>query len=308
MKTKKIFKTVMLVGYTCNNKCVFCNQSDRRNNFSDRDTKSILAEIVKAKKKGTKYLELIGGECTIRPDILKIVAFASKQGFKEIKMATNGRMLSYPEFAKEICKAGITELIFSIHGHNSRIHDRLTGSPGSFKQLLKGIENLRKLGFNSINSNTTIVRQNHKYLVDIGKLLLKLKISDSEFIFVDCNEGGAYHNYDYLVPKISEAAPHMNALMALGKKNGIRGWHLRYVPLCYFRDHLDCISEIVENMVFYTEHVAPEFISENVLEKRKQIARMKPPVCNGCKLFDRCEGLWRNYLKHYGQKELKPVK
>ena len=33
----------------------------------------------------------------------------------------------------------------------------------------------------------------------------------------------------------------------------------------------------------------------------------KTKKCKGCKLFNQCEGIWKEYLKHYGDKELKPV-
>jgi len=28
----------------------------------------------------------------------------------------------------------------------------------------------------------------------------------------------------------------------------------------------------------------------------------------GCKLYNTCEGIWKEYLKNYGDKELKPIK
>jgi len=47
-------------------------------------------------------------------------------------------MFSYFELVEKIIKFGLTDIVFSIHGHNSKTHDYLTQSPGSFKQLLKG--------------------------------------------------------------------------------------------------------------------------------------------------------------------------
>ncbi|MCX5783220.1 MAG: radical SAM protein, partial [Elusimicrobia bacterium] len=118
-------KTVIITGYSCNNSCIFCNEAARRRSFQDKDTKTILAEIAQARERKSSYLELIGGEGTIRPDIFTLVKFARRQGFETVAMATNGRMMSYPEFAKKIIDAGITSVIFSVHGHSSKLHDFL---------------------------------------------------------------------------------------------------------------------------------------------------------------------------------------
>jgi len=37
------------------------------------------------------------------------------------------------------------------------------------------------------------------------------------------------------------------------------------------------------------------------------VGRAKTKRCEGCNLYDRCEGIWKEYLKYYGDKELLPV-
>jgi len=116
------------------------------------------------KEGGCTYLELIGGEPTIRPDIVDLIKFAHQLNFKNVVMATNGRLFSYKKFAEKIIKAGLTDLIFSIHGHNSKLHDSLTRSKGSFRQMMQGIKNVRALGLKRLGTNTTIVKQNYRFL------------------------------------------------------------------------------------------------------------------------------------------------
>jgi MoaA/NifB/PqqE/SkfB family radical SAM enzyme len=303
----KIKKTVIIVGYKCNNRCRFCNDADKRD-LINKSTTQIKKEMIEAQKRGTTYLELIGGETTIRPDILELIKFAKELGFKTINIATNGRMFSYLKFTKQIIEAGLTDIIFSIHGHNSKIHDYLTQSPGSFEELLKGLNNFKKLGFNNIGSNTTIVKQNYKYLTQIGQFIYQQGIRNSEFIFVDPNYGGAYDNFDKLVPRISQIAPYVKKCLDIGKKNNIPHWAIRYVPLCYFQDYLDQVSELREVEVFHTEHLAPDFENFDVENSRQAIGRIKTEKCQGCKLFNICEGIWQEYYKRYGDNELKPIK
>ncbi|PIS33406.1 MAG: hypothetical protein COT38_05495 [Candidatus Omnitrophica bacterium CG08_land_8_20_14_0_20_41_16] len=303
----KINKTVIITGYHCNNRCQFCIAADKRQ-LHNKTTEEIVAEMIDARKRNRTYLELIGGELTVRQDAIYLIKFAKKLGFEFIAMATNGRMLSYKDFAKKLIGAGITDLIFSIHGHNAKLHDALTQSPGSFRQLMQGLENVRKLRLKRIGSNTTIVKQNYRYLPEIGKLLLENDIKNAEFIFADPTYGGVYNNFTKLMPRISDAAAYIHKCLDLvNDRDDIPHWHIRYVPLCYFRGYENRISELYEKKTFHTEHLAPDFQNFDVENSRLGISREKPQKCKVCKYYNLCEGIWKEYLRHYGDKELTPV-
>lgn len=299
-------KLVLFTGFSCNSHCHFCIDLNKRD-LPDKSTRQIVEEMAAAKRAGVEYLELIGGETTVRGDFLPIVRTAKKLGFKDIVVVTNGRMLSYPEFAKQTVAAGVTDLVFSIHGHDAKLHDDLTYAPGSFDDLLKGIENVRKEGLERIFGNCTVIKQNMKHLPDIARLFLRLDIHHVEFIFVDPTYGGAYTNFDGLVPRISEAAPFMREALDVGRAGGTRDFVARYVPLCHFPDHLDQISEIREVNTFRTRHWAPDFKNDDVGAGRVMAGRVKPELCKGCSLYDRCEGMWKEYLRRNGDAELKPL-
>jgi MoaA/NifB/PqqE/SkfB family radical SAM enzyme len=306
MKKEKIKKTVIIAGYQCNNNCRFCLNTNKRN-LVNKTTDQIKREMVLVRNKGFTYLELIGGEPTIRPDIVELIKFARQLKFENITMATNGRLFAYQEFAKKIISAGLTDLIFSIHGHNSKLHDSLTRVKGSFNQLMKGIKNAQALGLKRLGTNTTIVKQNYRFLKKTGQLILKLGFRNSEFIFVDPTYGAAYDNFLKFVPKVSQAAPYIHQCLDLGKNKSIH-WAIRYVPLCYFTDYLRQISELYELEIFQqTQHLAPDFVNLDVEDSRKKIGRTKTKRCEGCKLYDKCEGIWKEYLKYYGDKELQPI-
>lgn len=295
MKTKK---TVIFMGYSCNNNCIFCCNSIRRKHIKDESTVEIKRKILVAKKSGSTYLELIGGEPTIRKDIFEIVRFAKKLNFGTIIFATNGRMFSNKEFAKRIIEAGINQIVFSIHGHNSKLHDSLTRVPGSFKELKKGIKNLEEMGFNNIGSNTTIVKQNYKYLVGIGKLIFNLGIRNSEFIFVDPTRGAPKENFNEIVPTYDKVSPYVNNLLEFGKIKKILHWHIRYYPLCSINEkYHSMVSEIHEKKVFKTEHLAPDFVNRDVEQSREIVGRTKIEKCKDCKYSDKCEGYWKEYIK-----------
>jgi len=307
MSTKKIKKTVIILGYQCNNNCQFCLNTNKRN-LVEKTTKQIIQEMIFVRKQGFTYLEFIGGEATIRPDIIELIKFTRRLKFEDVVMVTNGRLFAYENFAKKIIQAGLTSLIFSIHGNTPKLHDSLTRAKGSFQQIMQGIKNVRALGLKRLGTNTTIVKQNYRHLEKIGQLILKLGFRNSEFIFIDPTYGAAHDNFLKFVPKISQAAPYIHQCLDIGKKNKIDHWSIRYVPLCYFTGYLDQISELQESDIFFTtQHLAPDFVNLDVAGSRKQIARSKPKKCGDCRLYGQCEGIWKEYLKYYSDKELNPI-
>jgi MoaA/NifB/PqqE/SkfB family radical SAM enzyme len=301
----RLQKLVLFTGFSCNSRCHFCIDLNKRD-LPDKSTRQIVEELVRARGEGVDYLELIGGETTIRRDFIPLVRAARRLGFKDVVVVTNGRMLAYPDFARATVEAGVTDLVFSIHGPDAELHDLLTYAPGSFDELLKGVENVRALGLKRVFGNCTVVKQNMRRLPEIGELFLRLDIRHVEFIFVDPTYGGAYTNYEGLVPRISEAAPYMRRTLDLGRQAGTRDWVVRYVPLCHFDGYLDQISEIREVETFRTRHWAPDFVNDDVGGSRRVAGRAKPERCQGCSLFDRCEGIWVEYLKREGDAELSP--
>jgi len=303
---KKIKKTVVFTSYACNNQCVFCIDEDKKN-IPGRSTDEVKTEIENARERGATYLELIGGEVTIRKDAVDLIVFARDKGFETISLTTNGRMFAYPEYVKKILDAGLTDVVFSIHGHNDELHDSLTRVPGSFAQLKKGINNLRDKGFSRIGSNTTIVKQNYKQLKEIADFISGLDIENAEFIFVDSNEGAAKNNFEKLVPRVRDIIPYVKKCLDVGREKKALHWHVRYLPLCQLEDYLEQVSEIDEVKKFQTEHSAPDFFNPNAEESRAEVGRSKAERCGNCRLNEQCEGVWNEYIKNYGDDELKII-
>jgi MoaA/NifB/PqqE/SkfB family radical SAM enzyme len=303
----KKLKIVLFTGYACNNNCSFCIDADKRD-LPQKTTAALLRELMRAKKKGADILEIIGGEATIRPDFSRLVAAAKRLGIGQVSCATNGRVFADMAAAKRIVASGIDSLIFSVHGPDARTHDALTRAPGSFAQLKKGLDNLRALGFSNICGNTTVVKFNMAALPRLAAFYIERGIRNVEYIFVDPNYGGAKNRFSELVPRISKAAPHMRHALELGRSAEFGGWKARYVPLCHFTGFLGQISELNERKIFLTEHWAPDFVNEDAIGSRAEVARRKTARCRGCSLYAACEGLWTEYLKRYGDAELRPLK
>lgn len=306
MEKEKLKKIVLFTGYACSNRCRFCIDADKRA-LPERSTAELLREIYAAKNAGADILEIIGGESAMRRDFRILVSAAKKIGIAEVICATNGRVFADRDYVRSVIEAGLDSIIFSLHGADANTHDFLTESPGSFKEIVCGIENFIAAGFKRIYGNTTVVKQNLRQLPAIAEMYAGWHFTNTEFIFVDPTYGGAHNHFEELVPRISDAAPFMRAAVDIGAAAGLTQWKVRYVPLCYFKEHLGHISEINERQLYVSEHWAQDFCNEDSIGSRAEISRRKGKKCSECSLSEICEGLWKVYMDHYGEDEMRPV-
>jgi MoaA/NifB/PqqE/SkfB family radical SAM enzyme len=302
-------KTVIFTGYSCNNKCRFCIDLNKRH--INRTTKEILKSILLAKKDSSDILEIIWWEVTIREDFFTIMKFIKSLKFKHVYLVTNWIKLADFDFAKKFYDLWVIDsIVFSIHWYNSKLHDKLVWNSWAFEKLILWIKNWQKLWFSNhkIWTNTTIESWNYKNLLQIWKLIKKLWcLWSSEFIFADPNIGWVCDNFNKLMPKISTSAPFMRELLDWWNKNSMH-YRVRYVPLCYFEKYLkNNISELKE-IEIYTNvtHSAPDFHNNDVIEWRKDAWRIKPKKCEKCSLFNICEWIWKTYHNKLWDDELLP--
>jgi pyruvate-formate lyase-activating enzyme len=155
-------------GLACNNRCAFCPQPPLRacgHGFRDPDTDEMLRRVDQARSAGHDQLAFSGGEPTLRKDLPDLVTHARSAGFTRVSVTTNGRMLSYPQYAQRLLEAGLTGVSVSLHGPDEAVHDALTGVPGSFRQAVAGLARIASLvagrpGRFDLNTITVLVPGN----------------------------------------------------------------------------------------------------------------------------------------------------
>jgi cyclic pyranopterin phosphate synthase len=308
MVTKKL---ALILGYECNNNCRFCYCADKKydKKIAAKTTSEAKREMREGLERGCNFVDFLGGEPTIRKDIFELVRYAKKIGYNTIGMTTNGRMLSYREFAEKIMLCGLNHLIFSLHGHTAELHDYLTQSPGSYAQATAGMKNVREIRPDTyICTNTVIVRPNYKFLPQIAENNIKLGANACEFIFIH-PRGNALKNFEEIVPKISEIVDYIPDTILAGRSRGIKHFVFRYLPVCYMLGvgYESYLSEYESKERLKEEHVGPEYRDLNVEENRRKHGRVKGKQCKACKYDRVCEGIFREYAEKRGFDELIPV-
>jgi len=291
----------IFLGKNCNNNCIFCISKDKENadELSFDQVKKIL---VNSFDKGARDAHFTGSEPTIREDIVHLIDYAKKTGYQRIRLTTNGRMLAYPDLCNKLVKAGLNGIIFSIHGHNSELHDSLTQCPSSFQQLMKGLSNIREYNHVTVESSTVIVKQNYKHLEQIARLLVSLDLNHSELIFVH-PKGLAKKNYNKIVPKLTDIEKYLQKAIKIGIDNNKEIVSL-YVPFCFLGKYVMYASELYESEE--VEQTGSYFHNVNTIEDRKSRNMKKSTVCKECKYDLICNGVHNEHLDD--EQFFKPVK
>lgn len=315
---KKVIKLALLLGYECNNRCLFCYDGTgyKRGRVLPISTEEAKEKIKIGFEAGCNFLDILGGEPTIRKDLIDLINYAKRLGYEQIAITTNGQMLSYYDYAKKLVEAGLNHIIFSIHSNNPEIHDFLTSNKGSWERAINGLKNIMKLkdeGYEIyVGNNTVITKYNYDHMDKILEFLANLGINGQDFIFPH-PRGRAYVYFDEIVPSLSEIFPYIRKTIGKYKKikekyKNIKHFAFRYVPLCYLYPDIGLSSEYKAiKLNFFEKHVGPEFEDWNVEEGRKLVGKRKSEACNLCILNQVCEGIWLEYAEERGLGELYPI-
>ncbi|MBW2979919.1 radical SAM protein [Candidatus Woesearchaeota archaeon] len=230
VKENAVFQKKHWISITglCNNNCIFCLDSHRRDK-SHKQLKNIFEEIEHARKLGNTKLIISGGEPTIHPNFIDVVKKAKALGFTKIQTISNGRMFSNLGFLKKAVSSGLSEITFSIHGHTEKLHDLFTRVPGSFRQVLRALNNVKQFPNLIINTDTVISRLNFKYLKDIFFFLYRKGIREMNLMSLTFSSN-AYDNRSILSYDFKEATPFVKEVIDLAEKHDVVFWLSRYPP------------------------------------------------------------------------------
>ena len=172
----------------CNLNCIYC----KRDAVGRPDI--TLAEIEKLIKNlaalGVDKVRLTGGEPLMRKDIAEIVSIiANTEGIKDLAMTTNAALLS--QYAQKLKNAGLHRLNISLNTLSPERFKNMSRF-GKLDEVLAGIENAKKAGFNNIKFNVVLMRGEND--VDIPEFIRMAKESPVEIRFIEYMPMG--RNYD----------------------------------------------------------------------------------------------------------------
>jgi cyclic pyranopterin phosphate synthase len=315
-------------GAVCNNNCIFCMEEDRDGRYEQNS--AITGDDVRQILDGSRGAEEVcftSGEPTTNPLLPDYVAWARERGYRRISIMTNGRMLSQPPYTQKLLAAGMNRFYVSIHGHEQKLHEGLTRTPGSFAQTVRGIDVVRALGRAArvpidLHTSTVLTHRNLPHLGAIYRFLRAHGVDQVVFNVMQAN-GRADTYFDQIFPKYSLIASHMRDFLANVGEDRPSAF-LVDIPLCTTEGVADFNRGYVEKYSHYEIAERASLLVDRpdashdgshggkglVVLSREDLdnaERTKRPECASCVYNGQCEGVWKNYTKRYGWDEMVPV-
>ena len=128
--------------------------------LSTQQCKDIIDELERMQ---VFYVNIGGGEPTVRPDFWELVDYATAHHVG-VKFSTNGVRIN-AEVAAKLAASDYVDVQISLDGATAEINDAVRG-PGSFAMAIKALENLRDAGFKDAKISVVVTRHNVDQLDD----------------------------------------------------------------------------------------------------------------------------------------------
>ena len=143
--------------YACNLACVHCLSSSGRRDPNELSTAECKAIIDELEQMQVFYVNIGGGEPTVRPDFWELVDYATAHSVG-VKFSTNGVKIT-PEVATRLAGSDYVDVQISLDGATADVNDAVRG-PGSYDMALLAMENLASAGFKGFKISVVMTSEN----------------------------------------------------------------------------------------------------------------------------------------------------
>jgi mycofactocin radical SAM maturase len=143
--------------YACNLECAHCLSSSGRRDPNELNTEQCKAVIDELQRMQVFYVNIGGGEPTIRPDFWELLQYAVDHQVG-VKFSTNGVRLD-PDRARFLASTDYVDVQISLDGATPEVNDYVRG-PGSYDTAIRALQNLQDAGFEDAKISVVCTRQN----------------------------------------------------------------------------------------------------------------------------------------------------
>ena len=143
--------------YACNLSCVHCLSSSGRRDPRELSTAECKALIDTFERMQIFYVNIGGGEPTVRPDFWELVDYATEHHVG-VKFSTNGVKID-AAVAERLAASDYVDVQISLDGATAEVNDVVRG-PGSYDTAIRAMENLHAAGFTNFKISVVMTRAN----------------------------------------------------------------------------------------------------------------------------------------------------
>jgi MoaA/NifB/PqqE/SkfB family radical SAM enzyme len=285
-----ISECIIRVNYRCNQNCLFCFVDTQ----CDDPPEKVIHETVESLMKGREKVRIVsfsGGEPTLNANLAGYVGILRKTGATEICLQTNAVLLSDYERVVALAESGLDSAFVSLHSHDEFISDLITGTEGSFRRTLKGLENLAGNGI-FVYISHVINSFNYSALPDFVDFVSK-ELHGMPIVFSFASP----HMYEMMfrgvIPRLSRIRdPLQKALQnCIDRKIPFSGLpSMCGIPLCILGPDIKFYPDI---------HPVNQAALQGVMHKNDG--------CRTCSMNDWCYGIRAFYVSMFGDEEMMPT-
>ncbi|MBV9089840.1 MAG: mycofactocin radical SAM maturase [Mycobacteriaceae bacterium] len=153
--------------YACNLACVHCLSSSGKRDPRELTTRQCKDVIDELERMQVFYVNIGGGEPTVRPDFWELVDYATAHHVG-VKFSTNGVRIT-SEIAERLAASDYVDVQISLDGATAAVNDAVRGA-GSFTMATRALENLAAAGFSGAKISVVATRHNVDQLDEFAAL------------------------------------------------------------------------------------------------------------------------------------------
>jgi [mycofactocin precursor peptide]-tyrosine decarboxylase / 3-amino-5-[(4-hydroxyphenyl)methyl]-4,4-dimethylpyrrolidin-2-one synthase len=143
--------------YACNLSCVHCLSSSGRRDPAELTTRECEQVIDTLERMQVFYVNIGGGEPTVRPDFWELVDYATAHHVG-VKFSTNGVKIT-PAVAARLAASDYVDVQISLDGATPEVNDAVRGA-GSHATAMRAMSSLAGAGFRGFKLSVVMTRQN----------------------------------------------------------------------------------------------------------------------------------------------------
>lgn len=310
----------------CNNSCMFCVDNDQHGpGLFKKFENEIIYKILRDNRSFKKVCFGGGGEPTLSPNLINYIKYAREQGYQEIAVVSNGRQYRDVKYCLDLIQAGVREFTVSIHGHSSIIHDTLTRHPGSFAQTVDGLRNFSRIRQSlpiRVNISHVVNRVNYRFLDRFFEFVAQYLVDIVILNTVQPRGDNMEENFLVLMPQYKEVARKIENIFfkkseLLKSKLSPFEWFVSIVemPVCVSKrlfflagfGKIRLIRSTKNYEVRAQEESSREYTLLAARRNTNVSLKEKSDKCLECQYNCVCEGVFSNYVKHFGWSEFVPI-
>ena len=280
----------VVLGYDCNAACTYCTITDAMRRRA-LPAEAVARAIDQAAAAGFREIAFTGGEPTIREDLPKLVRYARKRGFLDVKVSSNGLRYAHAPYLDHLIAAGVNRFHVSAHAPGGAAYERVTRLPGAGPAFRLGVENLVARGLDP-TLDLIVKEDTYRALADWIDALVGLGVRRFALWLVSLTDGNA-QNVEQL-PRLEAIVPSLTRAFDRARAGGHEVVSL-HVPRCFLPGYEDHVRHPGEGGV---RVVTPDETFD--LRDSRLTGGHKPAACAACAFDARCPGLRRDYVERFG--------